>query len=156
WPRVIAQGHAFDYAAASANSYRRPPTHLELTRPHVARAGIPTGHKIRTASTALGGSLAGIRNDAQARRPDAVRPALALADLGAQPGFVLINAFLRAKAFERSTVPHQAEFAVAVRAVVLHGFLPEWQLYRPVEDQNSIVHCNRPLLQCTISITALY
>src|SRR5262249_57342762 len=81
-------------------------------------------------STALRGSFAGIRNDAQARRPNAVRPALALADLGAQPGLVLINALLRAKAFERSTVPHQAELAVAVRAVVLHGFLPEWRLYR--------------------------
>src|SRR5260370_41858291 len=70
----------------------------------------------------LGGSFAGVRNDAKASRPNAIRPALALADFGTQTGLVLFNAFLRAKTLERATVPHQPELAVAVGAVVLHTF----------------------------------
>jgi hypothetical protein len=47
----------------------------------------------------------------------------ALADFGAQPGFVVIDALLRAEALERLAVPHEAELAVAVGATVGHGFL---------------------------------
>jgi hypothetical protein len=50
------------------------------------------------------------------RRPKIIQPALALANFGAQPGFVVINAFLRTKALERSPMPHQAELAMAVSA----------------------------------------
>jgi hypothetical protein len=35
---------------------------------------------------------------------------------------VMVNAFLRAKGLERSAVPHHPELAVAVSAMVLHGF----------------------------------
>jgi hypothetical protein len=35
----------------------------------------------------------------------------------------MVNAFLRAKRLERSTVPHHPELAVAASAMVLHGFL---------------------------------
>ncbi len=73
----------------------------------------------------LGGrAFVGVGDHAQAGRPKAVQPALALVDLGLQPDRVVIHALLRAKAFERSTVPHQAELAVAVSAMVFHGFLP--------------------------------
>src|SRR5262245_4815680 len=64
-----------------------------------------------------------VRDDAQTRRPKTIRPALALANIGAQPGFVVINAFLRTKALERSPVPHQAELPMAVSAVIFHNFL---------------------------------
>ena len=55
------------------------------------------------------------------RRPKIIQPALALANFGAQPGFVVINAFLRTKALERSPMPHQAELAMAVSAVIFHN-----------------------------------
>jgi hypothetical protein len=45
-----------------------------------------------------------------------------------QPGFVVINAFLRTKALERSPVPHEAELAMAVSAVIFHNFLSESHL----------------------------
>ena len=91
--------------------------------------GVYSGKQMRSGQgNRLGGSFAGVRNDAQARRPNAIRPALALADFGTQLGLVLFNAFLRAKTLERSTVPHQPELAVAVRAMVLHSFLSEWRL----------------------------
>jgi len=64
-----------------------------------------------------------VRDDAQTGRPKTIRPALALANIGAQPGFVVINAFLRTKALERSPVPHQAELPMAVSAVIFHNFL---------------------------------
>jgi hypothetical protein len=35
----------------------------------------------------------------------------------------MVNAFLRAKGLERSAVTHHPELAVAVSAMVLHGFL---------------------------------
>ena len=46
--------------------------------------------------------------------------------------------------------------AVAVGAVILHSFLPEWRLYRPVEDHDGTNALQQMLLQCNISITALY
>src|SRR5262249_29844087 len=55
------------------------------------------------------------------RRPKIIQPALALANFGAQPGFVVINAFLRTKALERSPMPNQAELAIAVSAVIFHN-----------------------------------
>ena len=66
----------------------------------------------------------------------------------------MIDAFPGAKTLERATVPHQAELAVAVRAVVLHCLLAESCRYRPL--RTSTRPCNRGLLQCTISITAEY
>src|SRR5262249_21244914 len=63
-----------------------------------------------------------VRDDAQTGRPKTIRPALALADIGAQPGFVVVNAFLRTKALERSPVPHQAELPMAVSTVIFHNF----------------------------------
>src|SRR2546430_7160543 len=66
-----------------------------------------------------------VRDDAQTGRPKTIRPALALANIGAQPGFVVINAFLRTKALKRSPVPHEAELAMAVSAVIFHDFLSE-------------------------------
>jgi len=69
-----------------------------------------------------------VRDDAQTGRPKTIRPALALANIGAQPGFVVINAFLRTKTLERSPVPHQAELAMAVSAVIFHNFLSESHL----------------------------
>jgi len=59
------------------------------------------------------------------RRPKIIQPALALANFGAQPGFVVIDTFLRTKAIERSPTPHQAELAMAVSAVIFHNFLFE-------------------------------
>ena len=53
------------------------------------------------------------------RRPKIIQPALA--NFGAQPGFVVINAFLRTKALERSPMPRQAELAMAVSAVIFHN-----------------------------------
>jgi hypothetical protein len=47
----------------------------------------------------------------------------------------VIDAFLRAKAFERAAVPHQAELAVAVRAVVFHWLLAE----SGVEDEHTSI-----------------
>ena len=117
---------------------------------------LPQRADIGKNETALSGSLTGVRNDAQARRPNAIRPTLALADFGTQPGLVLFNTLLRTKTLERSTVPHQPELAVAVGAVVLHSFLPEWRLYRPVEDHDGTNALQQMLLQCNISITALY
>jgi len=61
-----------------------------------------------------------VRDD---RRPKTIRPALALANIDPQPDFVVINAFLRTKALERSPVPHQAELPMAVSAVIFHNFL---------------------------------
>jgi len=52
-----------------------------------------------------------------------IQPALALANIGAQPGFVVFNAFPRTKALERSPVPHEAELAMAVSALIFHNFL---------------------------------
>jgi hypothetical protein len=69
-----------------------------------------------------------VRDDAQTGRPKTIRPALALANIGAQPGFVVINAFLRTKALKRSPVPHEAELAMAVSAVIFHNFLSESHL----------------------------
>ena len=69
-----------------------------------------------------------VRDDAQTGQPKTIRPALSLANIGAQPGFVVINAFLRTKALERSPVPHQAELAMAVSAVISHNFLSESHL----------------------------
>ena len=69
--------------------------------------------------------LAHVGNYAESRRPKTIRPALALADLITQPSPVVVDAFLGAKALERAAVPHQAEFAVAVGAVVLHCLLAE-------------------------------
>jgi hypothetical protein len=66
-----------------------------------------------------------VRDDAQTGRPKTIRPALAVANIGAQPGFVVINAFLRTKALKRSPVPHEAELAMAVTAVIFHNFLSE-------------------------------
>src|SRR5262245_19998624 len=63
------------------------------------------------------------RDDAQTGRPKTIRPALALANIDAQSGFVVINAFLRTKAPERSPVPHQTELPLAVSAVIFHNFL---------------------------------
>ena len=85
--------------------------------------GVYSGKQMRSdQGNRLGGSFAGVRNDAQARRPNAIRPALALADLSTQPSLIVIDAFPGAKALERATVPHQPELAVAVGAVVLHTF----------------------------------
>src|SRR5262249_6294998 len=64
-----------------------------------------------------------VRDDAQTGQPKTIRPALSLANIGAQPGFVVINAFLRTKALKRSPVPHEAELAMAVSAVIFHNFL---------------------------------
>jgi hypothetical protein len=36
----------------------------------------------------------------------------------------VIHALLRTKAFEPSTLPHKSELAIAVSAMVIHGFLP--------------------------------
>jgi hypothetical protein len=66
-----------------------------------------------------------VRDDGQTGRPKTIRPALALANIGAQPGFVVVNAFLRTKALKRSPVPHEAELAMAVSAVIFHNFLFE-------------------------------
>ena len=64
-----------------------------------------------------------VRDDAQTGQPKTIRPALSLANIGAQPGFVVINAFLRTKALEHSPMPHQAELPMAVSAVIFHNFL---------------------------------
>jgi len=72
-----------------------------------------------------------VRDDAQTGQPKTIRPALSLANIGAQPGFVVINAFLRTKALERSPVLHQAELPMAVSAVIFHNFLYESHL-RPL------------------------
>jgi hypothetical protein len=40
----------------------------------------------------------------------------------------VINAFLRTKALERSTVPHQAELPMAVSAVIFHNVLSNRRL----------------------------
>ena len=69
-----------------------------------------------------------VGDDAQTGRPKTIRPALALANIGAQPGFVVVNAFLRTKALERSPMPRQAELAMAVSAVIFHNYLSEWHL----------------------------
>src|SRR5262245_16374430 len=69
-----------------------------------------------------------VRDDAQTGRPKTIRPALALANIGAQPGFVVINAFPRTKALESSPVLHQAELPMAVSAVIFHNFLSESHL----------------------------
>jgi hypothetical protein len=42
----------------------------------------------------------------------------------------MVDAFLRAKSLERSAVSHHPELAVAVGAMVLHGFLPAERLIR--------------------------
>jgi hypothetical protein len=42
----------------------------------------------------------------------------------------VINALLRTEALERSTMPYQAELAMAVSAMIFHSFLPEWHLGR--------------------------
>ena len=73
-------------------------------------------------------SFAGVRDDVQTGRPKTVRPALALADFGSKPGPVVINTLLRTEALERSTMPYQAELAMAVSAMIFHSFLPEWHL----------------------------
>jgi hypothetical protein len=75
------------------------------------------------------------------RRPKIIQPALALANFGEQPRFVVINAFLRTKALERSPMPHQAELAMAVSAVIFHNLLSEWHLNRKAD-----VGCRRCLL----------
>src|SRR5262249_24571935 len=75
------------------------------------------------------------------RRPKIIQPALALANFGAQPGFVVINAFLRTKALERSPMPYQAELAMAVSAVIFHNLLSDWHLNRKAD-----VGCRRCLL----------
>ena len=49
-----------------------------------------------------------------------------VASFGAKPGFVTIQAFLRAKSLECPAMPHHAELAVAIRAMILHGILLAW------------------------------
>jgi hypothetical protein len=73
-----------------------------------------------------GRSFAGVRDDAQTRRPKTVGPTFALADFGAEPSLIVIDAFLRAEALDRPTVSHKAELAMAARAVVLHSLFFEW------------------------------
>jgi hypothetical protein len=60
----------------------------------------------------------------------------------------VIDAFEGAKTLERTAVPHQAELAVAVRAVVFHCLLAESCPYRPVQDEHHAiaVYCNAPLV----------
>src|SRR5262245_60132362 len=70
--------------------------------------------------------FAGVRDDAQTRRPKTVGPTFALADFGAEPSLIVIDAFLRAEALDRPTVSHKAELAMAARAVVLHSLFFEW------------------------------
>jgi hypothetical protein len=43
-------------------------------------------------------------------------------NFSSQPGLVVVNALLRTKAFEPSAVPHEAEHAFAVGAMIVHGF----------------------------------
>jgi hypothetical protein len=65
----------------------------------------------------------------------------------------VINALLRTEALERSTMPYQAELAMAVSAMIFHSFLPEWHLGRTdrLGDHTLIVHrsidyCNAQLV----------
>ena len=82
-----------------------------------------------------GRSFAGVRDDVQTGRPKTIRPALALADFASKPSAVVINARLRTEALERSTMPHQAELAMAISAMIFHSLLPEGhRLNRPAED----------------------
>src|SRR5262249_8651720 len=76
-----------------------------------------------------GRSFARVRDDVQTGGPKTIRPALALADFGSKPSAVLINARLRTEALERSTMPHQAELAMAISAMIFHSLLPEGRLY---------------------------
>src|SRR5262245_39954798 len=72
-----------------------------------------------------GRSFAGVRDDVQTGRPKTIRPALALADFASKPSAVVINARLRTEALERSTMPHQAELAMAISAMIFHGLARE-------------------------------
>jgi|SRR5262245_2906375 len=74
-----------------------------------------------------GRSFAGVRDDVQTGRPKTIRPALALADFASKPSAIVINARLRTEALERSTMPHQAELAMAISAMIFHGLFPKWQ-----------------------------
>ena len=84
------------------------------------------------------------------RRPKIIQPALAIAHFGAQPGFVVIKAFLRTKAVERSPMPHQAELAMAAGAVIFHNFLSKWHL-----DRKADVGCKRCLYQKLLVLRGL-
>src|SRR5262249_185887 len=99
--------------------------------------------------------LADVGNHAETGRPKTVRPALPLADFAPHPTPIVIHACAGAKALERATVPHQAELAVAVRAVVLHSLLPN-RVGTGRLRTNTPLHNPSGLLQCTISITAPY
>jgi hypothetical protein len=98
-----------------------------------------------------------VGDDPQTGRPNTVEPALALADLGLQPGLVAINAPLRAKALECSTLPHEAELAMAVGATIVHGFPSNGASVEPTRlrtgmmtfeliVQCNIVYCNAQLV----------
>jgi hypothetical protein len=66
----------------------------------------------------------------------------------------VINALLRTEALERSTMPYQAELAMAVSAMIFHSFLPEWHLVEPTDWGITPYSASQHrLLQCTISIT---
>src|ERR1700751_559999 len=101
----------------------------------------------------LGGRpLTSVRNHAETGRPKAIRPTLALTNLGADPSLIVIDAFPGAKALERASVPHQAELAVAVRAVVLHSLLPNrvdtgrLRTNTPPQFDAIAIYCNAPLV----------
>ena len=97
--------------------------------------------------------LAGVRDDAQTRRPKTVGPTFALADFGAEPSLIVIDAFLRAEALDRPTVSHKAELAMAARAVVLHSLFFEWHrssllalLSTPLLKRRLLATCIGPML----------
>src|SRR5262249_35745355 len=75
-----------------------------------------------------GRSFAGVRDDVQTARPKTIRPARALADFASRPSAVVVNARLGTEALERSTMPHQAELAMTISAMIFHSLLPEWHL----------------------------
>jgi hypothetical protein len=105
-------------------------------------------------------SFGGVGDHVQAGRPKTIQPTLAVAGLGSKPGFVMVDAFLRAKGLERSAMPHHPELAAAVGAMILHGLLPGWRLLETTQlrtgttssdcDLHSAAQCNA--LQCTISM----
>jgi hypothetical protein len=106
-----------------------------------ARPGMTGDDSVWVEAALSGRSFAGVGDDPQTGRPNTVEPALALPDLCPQPSLVAISASLRTKALECSTLPHEAELAMAVGATIVHGFLPKWHFGRTdtVEDGDHYV-----------------
>src|SRR6516164_8907028 len=68
-------------------------------------------------------SRAGAGDHGEACRPQAIEPPLVLGALCPQPRLVPIDACLRTEALGGAAVPDEAELAVTVGAMIVHGFL---------------------------------